>query len=155
MKEMELKDLRPNEQEKYNAAKEVIDLGCTDTAIRRGRAKLGCTRKTLLKYVQWCKSEDLSRFSHRNKGRKPATTIPQDTRELVERLYKDTYCTASFTHFLEILKEDHGISMSDGTVHSILKQAMLVSPCSKKATKRLMEKKLRMLARKEHLSKAE
>ena len=32
---------------------------------------------------------------------------------------------------------------------------MLVSPCSKKATKRLMEKKLRMLARKEHLSKAE
>ncbi len=152
---MELKDLRPNEQEKYNAAKEVIDLGCTDTAIRRGRAKLGCTRKTLLKYVQWCKSEDLSRFSHRNKGRKPATTIPQDTRELVERLYKDTYCTASFTHFLEILKEDHGISMSDGTVHSILKQAMLVSPCSKKATKRLMEKKLRMLARKEHLSKAE
>ncbi|MFA5546452.1 MAG: hypothetical protein WDA14_12455 [Sphaerochaetaceae bacterium] len=47
------------------------------------------------------------------------------------------------------------VSLSDGTVHSILKQAMLVSPCSKKATKRLMEKKLRMLARKEHLSKAE
>ena len=152
---MELKDLRPNEQEKYATAKDVIDLGCTDTAVRRGRARLGCTRKTLLKYVQWCKSEDLSRFSHRNKGRKPATTIPQETRELVERLYKDTYCTASFTHFLEILKEDHGVSLSDGTVHSILKQAMLVSPCSKKATKRLMEKKLRMLARKEHLSKAE
>ena len=56
---------------------------------------------------------------------------------------------------MEILKEDHGITMSDGTVHAILKQACFVSPCSKKATKREMEKRLRMTARKEHLSKAE
>ena len=36
---MELKDLRPNEQEKYATAKDFIDLGCTDTAIRRGRER--------------------------------------------------------------------------------------------------------------------
>jgi len=152
---MELKELRPNEQEKYNTTKEVFELGCTDTAIRRGKTKLGCTRKTLLKYIKWYKSEDLSLFSHHNKGRQPSTTKPEETRKLVKQLYKDKYSNASFTHFAEILKEDHNISVSDGTLHSILKEALFVSPCSKKATKRTMEKKVRLIARKEHLSKAE
>ncbi len=102
---MELKELRPNEQEKYRIAKEVVDLGCTDTAIRRGRTKLGCTRKTLLKYTTWYQIGDLTLFSHRNKGRQPATTVPQETREMVQRLYRETYSDANFTHFMEILKQ--------------------------------------------------
>ena len=152
---MELKELRLNEQQKYSTAKEVVELGSTDTAIRRGKTKLGCTRKTLLKYIRWYKSEDISLFSHHNKGKKPSTTKPEETRKLVQQLYKDKYSNASFTHFSEILKEDHNISVSDGTLHSILKGALFVSPCSKKATKRTMEKKLRLIARKENLSKAE
>lgn len=152
---MELKELTLNEQMKYTTAKEVVDLGCTDTAIRRGKTKLGCTRKTLQKYIRWYTSEDISLFSHQNKGRKPATTKSEETRKIVKQLYKDTYYNASFTHFSEILKEDYNISISDGTLHSILKGALFVSPCSKKATKRKMEKKLRLIARKENLSKAE
>ena len=61
---MEYKELTPNEQMKYSTAKEVIDLGCTDTAIRRGKTKLGCTRKTLLKFIRWYESGDISLFSH-------------------------------------------------------------------------------------------
>jgi hypothetical protein len=152
---MELKDLRQSEQLKYTTAKEVIDLGCTDTAIRRGKTKLGCTRKTLLKYIQWCKSEDLSLFSHQNKGHKPVTTKSEETRNMIKKLYRDTYNSASFTHFAEILKEDYNMCVSDGTLHSILKGAYFVSPSSKKATKRKMEKRLRLVARKENLSKAE
>ena len=75
---MKLKELRPNEQEKYSTTKEVVGLGCTDTAIRRGRTKLGCTRKTLLKYIRWYESEDISLFSHHNKGHKPVTTKPEE-----------------------------------------------------------------------------
>lgn len=152
---MELKGLTTNEQMKYNTAKEVIDLGSTETAIRRGKTKLGCTRKTLLKYMKWYKSGDTSLFSHHNKGNKPATTKTEETRKFVKQLYRDTYCTASFTHFTEILREDYHISISDGTLHSILKGAYFVSPCSKKATKRKMEKTLRLVSRKENLSKAE
>jgi len=152
---MELKELRPNEQEKYSTTKEVVGLGCTDTAIRRGKTKLGCTRKTLLKYIRWYESEDISLFSHHNKGHKPVTTKPEETRNLVQQLYRDKYCNASFTHFAEILREDYDISVSDGTLHSILKGALFVSPCSKKATKRRMEKNLRLVARKENLTKAE
>ena len=126
---MELKELTINEQEKYNTAKEIIELGLTETAIRRGKTKLGCTRKTLLKYVKWYKGEDISLFSHHNKGRKPTTTKPEETRNLIKQLYKETYWNASFTHFSEILKEDYNISVSDGTLHSILKGAYYVSPC--------------------------
>lgn len=152
---MELKELTPNEKNKYDTAKDVIDLGSTDAAIRRGKRKLGCTRKTLLKYMKWCESEDISLFSHHNKGHKPATTKTEETRNLVKQLYRDVYYTASFTHFTEILREDYHISISDGTLHSILKEAYFVSPCSKKATKRNMEKTLRLVSRKENLSKAE
>lgn len=152
---MELKELRPNELEKWTVAAEVVDLGCTDVAIRRGRTRLGCTRKTLLKYVQWHQEGDVSRFCHKNRGRKPATTKDGETRKQVVALYRDTYSTASFAHFTEILGEDHGMGMSEGTVHAILKDACLVSPSCRKATRREMEKRLRQLARKEHLSKAE
>ena len=117
---MELTALRPNEQMKYSTAKEVIDLGCTDTAIRRGRTKLGCTRKTLLKYIQWYESEDVSLFSHHNKGRKPATAKAEETRKLVLQLYKDKYSNASFTHFAEILKEDHNMSISEQKPESLI-----------------------------------
>jgi len=80
---MEIKDLRPNEQEKYSTAKEVIELGSTDTAIRRGKTKLGCTRKTLLKYIQWYKSDDISLFSHHNKARLCASI--EDAQESLRR----------------------------------------------------------------------
>ncbi|MHC1691396.1 MAG: ISNCY family transposase [Sphaerochaetaceae bacterium] len=152
---MDLKDLRPHEREKYDAAKDAVDLGCTDTAVRRGKAKLGCTRKTLLKYIRWYESEELSHFCHGNKGRKPATAIDAATRELIVRLYREKFSDASYTHFAEILRDDHGIAVSDGTLHAILKGVFLVSPCSKKATRRRVEKTLRSLARKENLSKGE
>ncbi|MFA5670775.1 MAG: hypothetical protein WC967_16195, partial [Balneolaceae bacterium] len=152
---MQLKDLRPKELEKWEVAAEVVDLSCTDVAIRRGRTKLGCTRKTLLKYVQWYKDGDVARFCHQNRGRKPVTTVSEEIRTFVVTLYRDTYYSASFAHFCEILAEDYHIILSEGTVHSILKEALLISPSSRKITKRKVEKQLRLIARKEHLSKAE
>jgi hypothetical protein len=152
---MQLKTLREKELEKWKVAAEVVDLSCTDVAIRRGRTKLGCTRKTLLKYVQWYKDGDVARFCHQNRGRKPVTTVSEEIRTFVVTLYRDTYYSASFAHFCEILAEDYHITLSEGTVHSILKEALLISPSSRKITKRKVEKQLRLIARKEHLSKAE
>ncbi len=152
---MKLKDLRAHEQLKWQVAKEVSDLGCTDVAIRRGRTKLGCTRKTLLKYVQWYQSEDISLFCHKNRGRKPATTIDEETRKTVMLLYRDTYSTASYAHFSEILAEDYNIHLSEGTLHTLLKGSLLVSPHARKSTKRAIEKELRRRARKENISKEE
>ena len=152
---MEPKDLRPNEQLKWRVAKEVDDLGCTDVAIRRGRTKLGCTRKTMLKYVQWYQGGDISLFRHKNRGRKPATTIDEATRTKVMLLYRDTYHCASYAHFAEILAEDHGIHLSEGTLHTLLKGCLLVSPHARKATRRAVEKELRARARRENVPRAE
>lgn len=152
---MELKDLRPKEREKWDVAEQVVELGCTDVAIRRGRTRLGCTRKTLIKYVSWYKKQDISLFCHSNRGRKPSTTKAEETKNRVKELYREKYNSANFTHFGEILAQDYNISLSDGTLHSILKNACLVSPSSHKATKRAIEKRLRQMARKEHLGKEE
>jgi hypothetical protein len=152
---MKLKDLRAHEQLKWQVAKEVSDLGCTAVAIRRGQTKLGCTRKTMLKYVRWYQSGDISLFCHKNRGRKPVTTIDEETRKTVMLLYRDTYSTASYAHFAEILAEDYDIHLSEGTLHTLLKGSLLVSPHARKATRRAMEKELRRRARKQNLSKAE
>ena len=61
---MDLSQLTPKERLKYEVAKDVVGLGVTDTAIRRGRVRLECTRKSLLKYVDWYNSGDISHFSH-------------------------------------------------------------------------------------------
>ena len=60
---MDLSQLTDKERLKVEVAKEVIELGVTETAIRRGRTRLECTRKSLLKYVDWYKSGDISHFS--------------------------------------------------------------------------------------------
>ena len=152
---MDLSQLTPKERLKYEVAKDVVELGISDTAIRRGRVRLECTRKSLLKYVDWYNSGDISKFSHKNKNRQPATTIAPETKEFIETLYKEKYSTASFTHFVEILKEDYGIKVSDRTIHTFLKGALLISPCSKRATRRQMEKNIRHMARKANLTKNE
>jgi hypothetical protein len=46
---MDLSQLTPKERLKYEVAKDVVELGISDTAIRRGRTRLECTRKSLLK----------------------------------------------------------------------------------------------------------
>jgi hypothetical protein len=152
---MKVKDLRAHEQRKWQVAKEVSDLGCTDVAIRRGRTKLGCTRKTMLKYVQWYQSGDISLFCHKNRGRKPITTIDEEIKTKVMLLYRETYSGASYAHFSEILAEDYNIHLSEGTLHTLLKGALLVSPHARRATKRTIEKELRRRARRENISKAE
>jgi hypothetical protein len=149
----DLGNLRDGERAKFDAAREVCELGCTDTAYRRGRAKLGCTRKTLRKYVGWYQSGDVSAFAHHNRGRKPPTTVDGKTRERIVSLYKDSYSGANYTHFREILEEDHGITVSDGTLHSIMKGSYIVSPRSTRRTKRDMERRLRSIARKADLTR--
>ncbi len=152
---MKMKDLREHERQKWQVAEEVDDLGCTAVAIRRGQTKLGCTRKTMLKYVQWYRSGDISLFCHKNRGRKPATTIDEGTRDKVVLLYRDTYSTASYAHFAEILAEDHDIHLSEGTLHTLLKGSLLASPHVRKATRRAMEREVRRQARRENLPKAQ
>jgi len=100
---MDLSQLTDKERLKVEVAKEVIELGVTETAIRRGRTRLECTRKSLLKYVDWYKSGDISHFSHKNKNRTPATAKTPQLKQFIEQLYKEKYSTASFRHFSEIL----------------------------------------------------
>ena len=152
---MELKELNEKEKARYLAIEEYFDLGATSYAFRRIRTKLGCCSKTLKKYIELYKNNDIAAFSHKNKGIKPVTTISSDVKKQIVDIYVDKYLEANFTHYKQILEEDYNIIVSDKTLHNILKARLIVSPYSRKNTKKAMKKQAKQLNLKENLTKSE
>ena len=89
-------------------------------------------------------------FLHGNKGRRPATTIPEETRNLVVDLYRTRYHEANFRHFTELLEEREGISLSVSSVSKILEAEYILSPKVTKAKRKRVKQEL--LTKKEHSS---
>ena len=152
---MELKELREREKARYLAVEEYFNLGATSYAFRRIRIKLGCCSKTLKKYIEWYKNNDIAAFSHKNKGTKPTTAISADIKKQIVDIYVEKYLEANFTHYKQILEEDYKIIVSDKTLHNILKARLIVSPYSRKNTKKAMRKQAMKLSQNENLTKAE
>ena len=59
-------------------------------------------------------------FVHANKGRKPATTISDETSRSIIDLYRTKYYDANFRHFSELLEKHEKITVSPSCVSSIL-----------------------------------
>ena len=74
-----------------------------------------------------CEGRKLA-FVHGNRGRKPATSIPSDTRAKIIDYYQNKYFGANFTHFTELLHAHEHISVSVSTVASILEGEYILSP---------------------------
>lgn len=67
-------------------------------------------------------------FVHGNRGRKPATTIPEETRNTVVDLYRNKYYQANFRHYTELLEERENIRISPSSVAKILEAESILSP---------------------------
>lgn len=67
-------------------------------------------------------------FVHGNKGRKPATAIPDDTRRTIIELYRTKHYDANFRHFSELLEKHEQISVSPSCVSRILESEYILSP---------------------------
>ncbi len=68
-------------------------------------------------------------FIHGNKGRAPASKIPEEIKKrIVELKQSDAYRTTNFVHFRELLAEYEGIRYSKTTITNILKNAGIKSP---------------------------
>ena len=89
-------------------------------------------------------------FVHGNRGRKPATTIPEETRNTVVALYLNKYYEANFQHFTELLDEREDIHLSSSSVAKILESEYILSPKVTKAKRKRIKKEL--LTKKENAS---
>ena len=137
-----------NELKKYEVITALVDHpnGNKD----RAALTLGCTKRHINRMIAGYRKEGKAFFLHGNKGRKPATTIPEDTRNSVVDLYCSKYYDANFQHYTELLEEHEGISISVSSVSKILEAKYILSPKVTRAKRNRVKKEL--LAKKENAS---
>lgn len=137
-----------DEQKKYEVIKALADHpnGNKD----RAALTLGCTKRHINRMLAGYRREGKAFFVHGNRGRKPATTIPEETRNTVVDLYRNKYYQANFRHYTELLEERENIRISPSSVAKILEAESILSPRITKARKKRIKKEL--LIKKENAS---
>lgn len=129
-----------DEQRKYEVIKKLVDeKGNKD----RAAMTLNITRRQVNRLIIAYKQRGKDAFSHGNKGRKPATAIPDATKSKIIDCYQNKYYDANFTHFTELLESHEHIFVSTGTIASILEKEYILSPRVTKAKKKRIAKELR------------
>lgn len=132
-------NLTMNENEKYEIIKKLVE---TNGNKQRAAVKLSCSVRTINRMIGRYKKYGKSGFSHGNHQNKPATTIPINVRNEITSLYENKYFGANLRHFTELLNKHESITVSEGSVRSILLDANILSPKAHKSTKRALKKKL-------------
>ncbi|NCC58679.1 MAG: ISNCY family transposase [Synergistales bacterium] len=84
---------------------------------------LNLSKRQIFRLKGTMKTQGLSALVHGNRERKPAHTIPDNLRNLIELKAKGDYKGTSCAHMAELLQEHDGISISSKSVIRILKNA--------------------------------
>jgi transposase len=127
------------EEKKYETIKRLVEEnGSKD----RAAMTLGITHRQVNRLIKKYKEGGKAAFVHGNRGRKPATTIPQATRQSIVDIYRTKYYDANFTHFTEILAREENIAVSESAVRSILEAEYILSPKVTKSKKKRIIKEL-------------
>ena len=130
-----------DEQMKYEVIKSLADHPTPNK--QRAALTLGCTVRHINRMLKGYREQGKAYFVHGNRGRKPANTIPKDTRKLVVDLYRTKYYDANFEHFTELLGKHENIHISPSAVMSILEAEYILSPKVTKAKKKRYREQLK------------
>ena len=122
-----------NEQNKYEIIKKLVD---TKGNKQRAALTLGISLRQVNRLIKGYKEFGKAFFSHGNKGRKPVTAIPDETKKLVIDLYNMKYFNSNFSHYTELLEQYEDICLSVSTVSSILESQFILSPLATKAKRK-------------------
>jgi transposase len=127
------------ELDKYKTIKKLVETGGNKT---RAAISIGCSKRHINRMIQGYKEQGKEFFLHGNHGRKPATKIPEEQRELIIDLYNTKYSEANFTHYAQLLEKHENIHVSAETIRTLMLDRYTLSPKAKKATKVRTRKKL-------------
>ena len=132
-------ELNMKEQNIYQIIKKLVD---TNGNKKKAALRIGCTVRYIDILIHKYKIEGKAGFIHKNSGRKPATTIPDETREKIIKLYQEKYYDYNWSHFNEKLIEVEGISITYTPLRNILTKAGFISPLCNRSTRRAKKKEL-------------
>ncbi len=133
-------ELTLKENQKYIIIKKLVE---TNGNKERARIKLGLKsirqiNRLILGYKEYGKEF----FVHGNRGRKPKHALTNELKDEIEALYNSKYFDCTYTQFTEFLAERENIYLSIQEVGQVLRERYILSPRSRKITKKNMKKKL-------------
>ena len=140
-----------DEQTKYETIKYLADH--PDANKTRAAIMLNCSYRHVNRMLAEYKEHGKEFFVHGNRGRKPSTAIPEQTRQAVIDLYRNKYFNANFQHFTELLAKHEQICLSASSVASILESEYILSPKVTKAKQKRVKKELRAAKMAAHTAK--
>lgn len=138
-------ELTLKEKHKYEIIKKLVE---TNGSKERARIKLAFKsirqiNRLIVGYNQYGKEF----FIHGNRGRKPIHALTTELKDEITDLYTSKYFDCTYTQFTEYLAERENIFLSVPEVGQILRENYILSPRSRKITRKNIKKKL--LAEKE------
>ena len=138
-------ELSLKENYKYKIIKKLVE---TNGNKERARIKLGLKSiRQINRLIAGYKQYGKEFFVHGNRGRKPKHALSSELKDEIELLYTSKYFDCTYTQFTEYLSERENIFLSTPEVGQILREKYILSPRSRKITKKNIKKKL--LAEKE------
>lgn len=129
-----------NEEKKYETIKKLVEINGNK---KRAAITLQCSVRNINRMILGYKTSGKEFFSHGNKGRKPAHTIPEKTKALILDLYRTKYFDATYTHFTELLEKHEQIKVSVSVVRSVLMSVFIVSPRATRSSRKKVKSDLK------------
>ena len=133
-------ELSLKEKQKYEIIKKLVET-CGNK--ERARIKLGLKSiRQINRLVAGYKEYGKEFFVHGNIGRKPKHALSIEFKDKIEMLYTSKYFDCTYTQFTEYLAERENIFLSIPEVGQILREKYILSPRSRKITRKNIKKKL-------------
>lgn len=133
-------ELSLKEKYKYKIIKKLVEANGNK---ERARIQLGLKSiRQINRLITGYKNFGKDFFVHGNRGRKPIHALSSDLKNEIETLYTSKYFDCTYTQFAEYLAERENISLSTQEVGQLLRELNILSPRSRKITKKNLKKKL-------------
>lgn len=128
------------EKQKYEIIKKLVE---TNGNKERAKIKLGLKSiRQINRLIAGYNKFGKDFFVHGNRGRKPSHALSNSFKDEIENLYTSKYFDCTYTQFAEYLAERENINLSTAEVGLILRSKHILSPRSRKITKKNLKKQL-------------
>lgn len=118
---------------RYTVISQLIEGNLTT---REAAESLGLSERQIKRLKKGVMKEGPAFLIHKNTGRKPVHTIPDELVEkIIELRNSEKYKNSNFLHFQELLREHENIKISYKPLYNILTNAGFKSPKKRRKTK--------------------